>query len=235
MGMSTRRRRGNRRSRRRFEHVVVLTALTAIGGGLVHLWWPSDQPTTQELSLLLGYTSLVALGVTLALGPLNVLARRPNPRSTDLRRDVGLWSAATGIVHIGFALQHHLDGVVAQYFFDDGRVALGSFPTTAFGRSNWLGVVAAAIIAVLAATSNDRSVRALGRRWTSIHRSTYVLAAVILVHSVLFWRVEQRMFAIRIATGALAVGVFALQVRGRRAVRAGRVQPDLAPTKPAVS
>ena len=39
-------------------------------------------------SMATAYVGLALLGATLALGPLSVLRRRPNPVSTDLRRDV---------------------------------------------------------------------------------------------------------------------------------------------------
>jgi sulfoxide reductase heme-binding subunit YedZ len=36
------------------------------------------------------YVSLALLAATLVTGPINLLRRRPNPVSTDLRRDLGI-------------------------------------------------------------------------------------------------------------------------------------------------
>ena len=45
------------------------------------------------------YAGLAFLAISLWLGPWNVLRRRPNPVSFDLRRDVGIWAVVLAIVH----------------------------------------------------------------------------------------------------------------------------------------
>ena len=46
----------------------------------------------------------------------------------------------------------------------------------------WTGWIAMLIFLVLAWTSNDTSVRALGRRWKSLHRFVYIAAVFTFLH-----------------------------------------------------
>jgi methionine sulfoxide reductase heme-binding subunit len=48
-----------------------------------------------------------------------------------------------------------------------------------------LGWIAFVLFAVLAATSNDASVRGLGRRWKALHRWVYAAAALTIGHWVM--------------------------------------------------
>lgn len=60
---------------------VLLTAFIKLipGDDLKYLW-----------SMGTGYVSIILLAGTLLIGPINVWAKRVNPVSTDLRRDVGI-------------------------------------------------------------------------------------------------------------------------------------------------
>ena len=49
----------------------------------------------------------------------------------------------------------------------------------------WTGWLALVVMLVLAATSNDASVRRLGRRWPLLHRTVYAAAALSFVHWIL--------------------------------------------------
>src|SRR2546427_5765278 len=69
-----------------------------------------------RLSMATAYTSLGLLALSLLVGPWNVLQRRTNPVSTDLRRDIGIWAAVYGLSHVAFGLQVHLRGRMLQYF-----------------------------------------------------------------------------------------------------------------------
>ncbi len=47
-------------------------------------------------SMSTAYTSLLLFGITLLIGPLNILLRKHNPVSSDIRRDFGIWCAIIG-------------------------------------------------------------------------------------------------------------------------------------------
>src|SRR6185437_13788538 len=44
-----------------------------------------------KASFSTAYPALLLLFLTLIIGPLNILTRKRNPISSDLRRDVGIW------------------------------------------------------------------------------------------------------------------------------------------------
>lgn len=217
------------RRRRRLAHIVGFTTLSAVGVAVLHVVWPRTLPFSQEASLSLAYVSFAALAMCLIVGPLNVLRRAPNPRSNDLRRDLGLWSAATASAHVVFSVQHHFGGRVAFYFFDNGNVAFSAIRRDKFGLANWIGVAATLIVLVLALTSSDAAIRLLGRRWKQVQRWAYVLGALVVAHTVLFWNLETRAKRIQIAASVAIVVVLGLQSvgavlsrrRGRVAVEAG--------------
>lgn len=97
-------------------------ATLAIGGGewgltaaLSYAFPFESQLAT--LSTASAYAGLALLIVSLSLGPLNILRNRPNPVSTDLRRDVGIWAGLLGLIHTVVGLQVHMGGNFWLYFF----------------------------------------------------------------------------------------------------------------------
>jgi sulfoxide reductase heme-binding subunit YedZ len=201
------------RRRRRLHHVIVLGAISVAVLAVSWRLFPGHTPRSQRLSLVLGYLSLAGILVTLAVGPLNVLRRRPNPVSSDLRRDIGLWAAATGLLHVVFSLQHHFDGDVYRYFLTTGELSR-SLRHDTFGDANWIGLAATLVLLTLAAISNDRSLRALDRRWKAVQRANYALAPLAVAHTLLFWRVLDRTDAVRVAVWIVVGAVVLLQLAG---------------------
>ena len=217
------------RRRRRALHWVGLGAITLVGGIAMAPLLPEGLPRRSVLSILLAYASLGALLLTLAVGPLNVLRRVPNPRSTDLRRDIGLWAAGTGAAHVVLSLGNHFDGVVRRYFFEGGAAL--PFRTDRFGLGAWTGALATIVLLGLAVISNDWSIRRLGRRWKQLQRWNYALAPLALAHTALFWLALRRTEVIWVPIAITAVTVALLQLAGVRATR-GLVRPASAELGP---
>ena len=189
---------------------------------------PSGIPRTQRASLVLAYISLAALLATLAIGPLRVIRGRANPVSNDLRRDLGILAGISGLAHVVFAFQHHLGGVVARYFFSSNRLAPSNLRRDSFGVANDIGLLAALLLVLLMAISNDWSLRRLGRNWKRVQRMAYALAVLTVAHTALFWVVTHRRPPV-VLLAALAVGsVTALQLVGF-ARHPGRLRREQAP------
>jgi sulfoxide reductase heme-binding subunit YedZ len=169
---------------------------------------------SQLVDVLMAYSSLGAILATLAIGPLRVLRRRPNPVSSNVRRDFGIWAALTGVAHVGLSLTHHFGGNVALYFFAAGHVALASVRRDGFGAGVWSGALATVVLVTLGAISNDRSIRWLGRRWKTVQRLNYFLIAIAMVHTVIFWKLLTRDPNTWSTTVAAAGVVGALQLAG---------------------
>lgn len=206
------------RNRARMVHLAALVVLTGLISVVADALTDGKQ-TSQRLSLGLGYASLVWLLTALVVGPLRVLRGRPNPLSNDLRRDIGIAAAVCGIVHVAFAVQHHLGGDVLAYVLDTVDDHGGPLRLDRFGTANNLGVLASLVLVVLLATSNDWALRRLRRTWKRLQRSNYLLAPVVVAHTVVFWSILARAGLV-VALVLLAVAVvLALQVAGFVTVR----------------
>src|SRR5260370_1392771 len=115
-----------------------------------------------RLSMATAYAGLILLAVSLWIGPWNVLRRRPNPVSFDLRRDIGIWTGILAILHTAIGLTVHLRGRMWMYFFKSLHPL--KLQNTQFGFANlggayqlvekrrlpWVLVFTAVIIAVTA-------------------------------------------------------------------------------------
>src|SRR5712691_8629984 len=152
--------RGSRPSywrRRIWRHIGLALASAALTAGIYYL--VHSPYMLVRLSMASAYAGLAFLCITLATGPWNILRKRPNPVSTDLRRDIGIWAAILGLAHVVVGLQVHMGGDMWQYFFypPAPRRLLARFDS--FGLANYSGLAVALILAVLLGLSNDRSLR----------------------------------------------------------------------------
>lgn len=153
----------------------------------------------------------------MVLGPLNVLRQKHNPVHSAVRRDVGITAGIAALVHTVLGLQVHAGGTLIGYFTVRGP---GGPTAVAFVTANYVGLLSAAILAVLVSISNNVGVRSLGLpRWKKIQRTAYVAAAAALVHGVIYQLLERRQVAIIMLLVAIAVAVIMVQVRGTRARR----------------
>lgn len=130
----------------------------------------------------LGDWTLRFLCVVLAITPLRVLTGAPE--LARLRRMLGLFVAF-------YALMHLLAYVAFDMGFDAGEIArdIAKRPFILVGS------LAALLLALLAATSFNRAIKALGAlRWRRLHRSVYAVAALAILH--FYWmRAGKRDFA----------------------------------------
>jgi methionine sulfoxide reductase heme-binding subunit len=205
---------------------VVRHGVLALGSSLAVLvifYGMSSRGAVFRLSMGTAYVSLALLVVTLMIGPLNVVRRRPNPVSTSFRRDVGIWSGITGLIHLVLGLNVHLRGNMEQYFVfpsEWGR----AFPLRfdAFGIANWTGLLGGLILAILLGLSNDFSLVRLGTaRWKSLQRSSYAVFVLLVIHGALYQLVvESRSWGWVLFFGAMVVVAGVAQATGFREVKA---------------
>jgi sulfoxide reductase heme-binding subunit YedZ len=190
--------------------------------GAFQLAFGSESPAWR-LSMATAYGSLALLGLSLAIGPLKILRGHPNPVSGALRRDIGIWAGALGLLHVFAGLHVHFIGRMGLYFLRETKGHL-PFPLRldAFGVANHMGLLAAVLLIPLLATSNNASLKWLGPlRWKGLQRFTYAVALLVVAHAVIYMALEGRspMF---VAIAALIVLVTAtLQALGYATVRNG--------------
>ncbi len=136
---------------------------------------------------------------TLALTPLRLLfpGRRWPTWLLQRRRYFGVASFIYAALHVGVYLARQPWARVAGEALEWGMLA------------GWIAFV---IFVPLAATSNDRAVRRLGRRWKGLHRWVYAAAVLTFVHWVM--TAFDPMVAY-VHVGVLG-GILALRVRARK-------------------
>jgi sulfoxide reductase heme-binding subunit YedZ len=166
-------------------------------------------------SMATGYSGLILLGITLVLGPLNILKKRHNPISFDLRRDIGIWCALIAIAHVIIGIQVHM-GNFLLYFFkavhgDNAFVLRDDI----FGIANYAGLLATMFLVLLLILSNDLSMKLLKpRKWKILQQSSYILFIFTLVHAILFQVIEKRMIAFVIILSLLLFFPIVIQILG---------------------
>jgi sulfoxide reductase heme-binding subunit YedZ len=154
--------------------IVVLVLLVAVS--------PSHGGFVRQATSASGDVALVLLGLTLVIGPANLLLRRRNPVSSYLRRDVGTWTAIASVVHVILAFGVDGHGQILDFFVRDGRPLIDSF-----GLGNWTGLAALVIVAGLLALSTNRAVRELkARTWKDLQRLNYTLFALVVLHAIFY-------------------------------------------------
>lgn len=221
--------RRQRVRRRALRHHAVLAAVSAFLLLAVY-FTVQDDDVRFRWSMATAYSGLALLGTTLLIGPLNVLRGRPNPVSSDLRRDIGIWGALISLAHVIIGLQVHM-GNMWLYFFREAGAAKPR--SDLFGFANYTGLVAILIAALLLALSNDFSLRALGtKRWKALQRCNYALFALVVVHGVAYQAVENRQPPYIVLFGAMVVAVVVVQAAGfrhRRLHESSRSDPTRSP------
>jgi sulfoxide reductase heme-binding subunit YedZ len=136
------------------------------------------------LTVAFGYFSLLLICVTLLIGPLTLLRWRRNPVNLNLRRDIGIWAAITGGLHVLLVFRGTLlNGQILFYFLRAG--CCGYEPLlNVYGISNDLGLFATLLLFLLLALSNNISLRLLkGKWWKRLQRLTYLLALLAVGHT----------------------------------------------------
>lgn len=167
-----------------------------------------------QLTVATGYVATVLLGLTLLIGPGNLLLRRRTPVSTPLARDTGTWATLFSVVHVIFGFQVHgnasdLDNFLV-YFFADGVPRVNSF-----GLGNWTGLAALVVVAGLLAISNDRSLRELkARRWKNLQRTNYALFALVILHAFFYGALLRTTSPFTLVLIFTVIAVFAGQAAG---------------------
>jgi sulfoxide reductase heme-binding subunit YedZ len=143
-------------------HHAVLFLASAIG--VVALYYTRPyRDFYARASFATAYPALVLLTTSLLIGPWNVLRKRRNPISGDLRRDIGIWAALLSVTHSVIGQNVHLRGRPWLYYIYEARQHhIIPLRHDLFGFSNYTGAVIALILIALLATSNDYSLKMLG-------------------------------------------------------------------------
>jgi methionine sulfoxide reductase heme-binding subunit len=171
-----------------------------------------------RISMALAYTALSFLAVTLGIGPLNVLRRRPLSTNNYLRRDVGIWSGILALSHVVFGITIHTDGLnIWTLWVMDMAMPGYAIPLQQgwFGIANFAGIFQATLILLILVISNDVMILRLGLgRWKRLQRLSYAALLLILIHGFAYQRVENRDGLLRIVFLVLIGSAAMIQIAG---------------------
>jgi len=210
--------------RRLTQHYLPLSIVT----GLIIVFFlttlPADRDMVWKWSMATAYAGLALLGFTLLVGAVHVLRSRPNPISSDLTRDAGIFATLVSIVHVGVGLFVHMGNPILYFFFPAGETHLIPLRYDVFGLTNWMGLAVTLILVVLFATSNDLSLRRLGtKRWKTLQRMNYFLFGGVALHGIAYQIMEKRNIPFVVLLVIMIVIVVILQLAGfvkrRREIR----------------
>ncbi len=168
-------------------------------------------------SMATAYTALALLSTALLIGPYNILQRRVNPLSSDLRRDTGIAAAIVTLIHVVIGLQVHynsrafFDAIILYFIPEEGLTSV----TVRFMATNYLGLIATIIVLILWLTSNDFAFRKLRfRRWKKIQRLSYWFFGLTVVHGILYQIIEERHLQYVILFSIMILLTSIIQIRG---------------------
>lgn len=201
----------SRLSRRLLQHHLPLFVLSAACVALLYATRPYKDIVTKA-SFATAYPALVLLAATLLIGPLNLIRRRPNPVSSDLRRDLGIWAGILGVIHAGVGQCVHLRGRPWLYYVYGPWEHHHTFPLRhdIFGLANYTGAIGTLILAALLATSNDLSLRTMRvPQWKKLQRWNYIIFALVAIHGFAYQATEKqdwRFVFVAIVSVAVAMG-----------------------------
>ena len=184
----------NRLRRRLLHHILIAAGSVALTAILMHLFPKRD--FISRVSIGTAYPALFLTAAALLLGPFNVLRRKLNPVSFDLRRDLGIWTGILALAHTAVGLNVHLRGRMWLYFVDTRH----HLRRDAFGFGNYTGGVAALVFALLLTLSNDVSLRKLTvERWKSLQRWAYASVVLTATHAIAYQQIEKRVSPFQVA------------------------------------
>jgi len=196
-----------RLQRRLLHHLLIVPCSVALTILVIHLFPKRD--FISQLSIGTAYAALFLTAATLLVGPFKVLRRTPNPVSTDLRRDLGIWAGISALLHTAVGLNVHLRGKMWLYFVD----AHNHLRRDTFGFANYTGTIAALVFALLLVLSNDFSLRRLGvSRWKSLQRWCYPAVVLTVAHAIAYQHIETRIAPFRVVLYIASGIVLALQI-----------------------
>jgi sulfoxide reductase heme-binding subunit YedZ len=186
-----------------------------------------------RLSIVSAYVCLILYAWTLVTGPIRVLRKRPPQLNVYLRRDIGIWAAISGLLHLLIGTDVAMSPVyLGKFVTGPDGFADAEMRSSLFSWGSVTGFVAGLIFLLLLALSNDYVLRWLGPKWWKrLQRSSYTAFFLFVLHGYAFQALERRAWPLVGTLVAVTVAVLWSQIRGARATRNARAiaKPHLRP------
>lgn len=206
--------RRNRLLPRLWQHHLPLFVLSFASVATLYQTRPYPDVISRA-SFATAYPALALLAATLLIGPWNLLRRKPNPVSSDRRRDIGIWAGILGLVHSAVGQCVHLRGRPWLYYVYGPTEHHHGMRHDLFGLANYTGAIGVLLLIMLLATSNDLSLRRFSaRKWKQMQQWNYAVFALVAVHSFAFQGVETQKVQWVATVAACVAAAVGLQITG---------------------
>lgn len=130
--------------------------------------------------------SLFMLGIVLLMGPLSHFYK-PLQKQIVWRRTIGIWSAIHALLHTIVILDGWVEWKLERIFFIFTPQGQPWILHPGFALANTIGILALIYYLMLTVTSNDWSIKFLGKKsWKYIQQKTTVLYTLVILHTLYF-------------------------------------------------
>jgi len=232
--------RRNRLLPRLRRHHLPLLLISFLCVAALYSTRPDQEDVISRASFATAYPALVLLAATLLIGPWKWLRSKPNPVSSDLRRDLGIWAGVLAVVHTAVGQCVHLRGRPWLYYVYGPTEHHHGLRHDAFGFANYTSAASALVVIALLATSNDYSLRRLWTRgWKKLQRWNYAVFGLAAVHALLYQEgiEKQKVGFVGIIVACIAVTIalqYVVFMQRRRETGNGTRRPrEMGQEKPA--
>ena len=144
---------------------------------------PSANPA-QELNHLFGRIGFYALTLNLAIGNLLAILKLAKTKLPRLLSPLIAYRRHLGVIGVLYLVVH-----VSFHFLLEAGILEG-LQAIAKARYLWFGSIAFVGCVVLAFTSNNWSMKTLGRRWKTLHRAVYPLYFLATTHTLMIEKAD---------------------------------------------
>ncbi len=205
---------------RRTHHHLILAGLAGLSVGAAAVGGPAGS-ALDRVSIVTAYLCLALLCTGLAIGPVHTLRTSRPLLNNYLRRDVGIWAAVAGLVHLCVAtVQSMTEQYMATYVDVTDVLPPERIRAELFTWSTIAGLVIGVVLLILLGLSNDRALRWLGTRsWKRLHRVSYVAFVLTVLHGLAFQVLESRTWSLIALVLVASLAVLTVQLAAARAVR----------------
>jgi DMSO/TMAO reductase YedYZ heme-binding membrane subunit len=181
-------------------------------------WWAGPAyGVGDQLSIVTAYLCVGLLGATLLIGPWRALRSGRPTLNHYVRRDMGIWAALAGLVHLVLATGLSMR---PRYIDTFVRVPDNELAADLFTWGSIIGLVVGANFLLLLALSSDAAMRRLGLVWWKrLQRTSYLAFLMTIAHGLAFQLLEARTGLAMSVLLLCAVVIAAARALAGRAVR----------------
>jgi len=199
-------------------HIFLAASSLAI---LITAWFAgAGSAALDRVSTVSAYLFLLSISLVLLIGPWRAMRTGRATTNDTLRRDVAIWSAINGLVHlIAGAMQSMTPGYLNLFITHAVNPPPAATRELLFLWSTVAGFVIGALLLILLALSSNRSLTKIGQRWWKrLHRLSYLVFLLTILHGFGFQILESRFWAGYAVVIVISLAVCIAQSLGFRAV-----------------